>query len=212
MFMLFLCIYVCKYIYLCVSVYTCFIVQNMYHCSLPVRLSIRVVEFEFYLYSFYWPSSNYQLIFLEKGQIWNGMWNRSCHYLCLASLFATIIDQRGRSLPLIFPEVKRVPLNVLLVLACFVCTRILVVLQYRNLLLLCGGISKPVVHCRSLIYSLLHCSLFVCSVCVNSTPSPQSFDLLCAWCNNDWKWVECCVQRRSPQGLKSHYWNEAGLR
>lgn len=55
--------------------------------------------------------------------------------------------------------------NVLLVLACFVCTRIMVVLQYRNLLLLCGGISKPVVHCRSLIYSLLHCSLYVCSVC-----------------------------------------------
>lgn len=34
MFMLLLCIYVCKYIYLCVSVYTCFIVQNMYHCAL----------------------------------------------------------------------------------------------------------------------------------------------------------------------------------
>lgn len=72
--MLFLCIYVCKYIYLCVSVHTCFIVQNMYHYSLPVRLSIRAVEFEFYLYSiflffFFWPSSNYQLIFLEKGQI-----------------------------------------------------------------------------------------------------------------------------------------------
>lgn len=49
MFMLLLCIYVCKYIYLCVSVYTCFIVQNMYHCSLPVRLSIRAVVFEFYL-------------------------------------------------------------------------------------------------------------------------------------------------------------------
>lgn len=63
------------------------------------------------------------------------------------------------------PRWKRLSLNVLLVLACFVCTRILVVLQYRNLLLLCGGISKPVVHCRSLIYSLLHCSLFVCSVC-----------------------------------------------
>lgn len=48
--MLFLCIYVCKYIYLCVSVYTCLIVQNMYHCSLPARLSIGVAEYEFYLY------------------------------------------------------------------------------------------------------------------------------------------------------------------
>lgn len=60
---------------------------------------------------------------------------------------------------------KKKSFNVLLVLACFVCTRIMVVLQYRNLLLLCGGISTPVVHCRSLIYSLLHCSLYVCSVC-----------------------------------------------
>lgn len=54
MFMLLLCIYVCKYIYLCVSVYTCFIVQNMYHCSLslslPVGLSVTAVDFEFYLY------------------------------------------------------------------------------------------------------------------------------------------------------------------
>lgn len=133
--------------------------------SLPVELSIRAVDFEFYLYWFYWPSRNYQLIFLEKGQIRKGMWNRSCHYLCLASLFTTIIDWRGWSLPLIPPTPQMKTLNVLLVLACFVCTRIMVVLQYRNLLLLCGGISKPVVHCRSLIYSLLHCSLYVCSVC-----------------------------------------------
>lgn len=82
--------------------------------------------------------------------------------LCLASLFTTIVDWRGCSLPLILPPNENI--NVLLVLACFVCTRIMVVLQYRNLLLLCGGISKPVVHCRSLIYSLLHCSLYVCSV------------------------------------------------
>lgn len=93
----------------------------------------------------------------------NGMWNRSCHYLCLASLFTTMIDWRGKCL--LLSKIKRIPLSVLLVLACFVCTCIMVVLQYRNLLLLCGGISKPVVHCRSLIYSLLHCSLSVCSVC-----------------------------------------------
>lgn len=203
MFMLFLCIYVCKYIYLCVSVYTCFIVQNMYHCSLPVRLSIRVVEFEFYLYSFYWPSSNYQLIFLEKGQIWDGMWNK------VTSLFVSCIPvcrhsrPKRQESPTDVPEAKRSPLNVT-PCSCLLCVyTYLVVLQYRNLLLLCGGISKPVVHCRSLIYSLLHCSLYVRSVC---EPSPQSFDLLCAWCNNDWKWVECCVQRRSPQGLKSHYY------
>ena len=143
MFMLLLCIYVCKYIYLCVSVYTCFIVQNMYHCSLslslsrslslPVRLSIRAVDFEFYLYWFYWPSSNYsQLIFLEKGQIRKGMWNRSCHYLCLASLFTTMIDWRGWSLHWPSPRPEMKTLNVLLVLACFVCTRIMVVLQYRK--------------------------------------------------------------------------------
>lgn len=101
----------------------------------------------------------------KKGQIWNGMWNRSRHYLCLASLFTIRIDSRSRSRPLIFPRWKEFHSMYSLFFACFVCTRILVVLQYRNLLLLCGGISKPVVHCRSLIYSLLHCSLYVCSAC-----------------------------------------------
>lgn len=62
--MLFLCIYVCKYIYLCVSVHTCFIVQNMYLLSACPRL----VEREFYLYYFHRPSSNYQLIFLWGWQ------------------------------------------------------------------------------------------------------------------------------------------------
>lgn len=80
------------------------------------------------------------------------------------------LTEEAGSLPLTLPEMeerekKKKSFNVLLVLACFVCTRIMVVLQYRNLLLLCGGISTPVVHCRSLIYSLLHCSLYVCSVC-----------------------------------------------
>lgn len=75
------------------------------------------------------------------------------------------------------PKMKRISLNVLLVLACFVCTCIMVVLQYRNLLLLCGGISKPVVHCSSLIYSLLHCSLCVCSVCELSPPLPSDLSV-----------------------------------
>lgn len=79
------------------------------------------------------------------------------------------LTEEAGSLPLTLPKMeereKKKSFNVLFVLACFVCTRIMVVLQYRNLLLLCGGISTPVVHCRSLIYSLLHCSLYVCSVC-----------------------------------------------
>lgn len=135
--MLFLCIYVCKYI--CVSVHTCLIVQNMYHCSLPVTFKRQV---GFYLHSFSRPSSRRQLIVLEKGNV--------KRHLCLASL---LVDWRGSSLP----TDEEFPFSVPPVLACFVC--IMVVLPYRNLLL-CGGISKPVVHYRSLI-SPLHCSLCV---------------------------------------------------
>lgn len=96
--------------------------------------------------------------------------------------------------PTNLPEMKRISLNVLLVLACFVCTRIMVVLQYRNLLLLCGGISKPVV--QLLVTNLLLVTLFtVCMLFVwtrRHLHSPLTF--FCAWCNNDWNWVECCVQ------------------
>lgn len=86
--MLLLCIYVCKYIYLCVSVYTCFIVQNMYHGSLDLsdQASGRW-SLNFNLYYFYWPSSNYQLIFLGKEDEQEAECEiiRSRHYLCLAS-------------------------------------------------------------------------------------------------------------------------------
>lgn len=167
-------IYICVWVYIHVLLYkTCTIALSACRIKHQGGKSLN-----FICIHFSGPSSNYQLIFLEKGQILrNGMWNRSCHYLCLASLFTTIIDWRGRSLPL--PEMKRIPLNVLLVLACFVCTCVMVVLQYRNLLLLCGGISKPVVHCRSLIYSLLHCSLYVCSVCELDAISTVLWPFLC---------------------------------
>lgn len=176
--MLSLCIYVCKYI--CVSVHTCLIVQNMYHCSLPVTFKRQV---GFYLHSFSRPSSRRQLIVLEKGNV--------KRHLCLASL---LVDWRGSSLP----TDEEFPFSVPPVLACFVC--IMVVLPYRNLLLLCGGISKPVVHYRSLI-SPLHCSLCAPRVWAHlHGPDPS-----CAWWNDDWNRVKCCVRTRSPQGLKSHY-------
>lgn len=112
--------------------------------------------------------------------------------LCLASLSTTVIDWRGRRLRR--PTTRRTSLSVLLVLACFCVYLHVLWLFYsieKNLLLLCGGVSKPVVHFRSLIYSL-HCSPCVCSVReLISTVLPDRF---CAWCNDDWNWVEAAFK------------------
>lgn len=63
MFMLLLCIYVCKYIYLCVCVYIHVLLYKTCTIALHPSVTVTAVEVNFYPYSFYQPLTNYLLIF-----------------------------------------------------------------------------------------------------------------------------------------------------
>lgn len=106
MFMLLLCIYVCKYIYLCVRVcvYIHVLLYKTCTIALDPSVTITAVEVDFYPSSFYQPWSNYLLIFLDlkrkkgKKKNWtntkkrNVKWVRS--FICLASLSTTVTLKR----------------------------------------------------------------------------------------------------------------------